>query len=64
MARMVAAVNDAHPDKFFCRGLQNEVNKAFETGVRQLNWDLAKIQTHGVSALRAFRRRDDVRDML
>ena len=64
LARMVTAVNDAHPDKFLGQGLQNGVNKAFETGVRRLKWDLAKIQTHGVSALRAFRRRDEVRNML
>ena len=64
LARMVAAVNDAHPDKYLGRGVQNGVNRAFESGVRELRWDLAKIQTHGVSALRAFRRRDSVRNML
>ena len=63
-SRMVVAVNRNHPETYLSHGVQNSVNKAFESGVRQLRWDLAKIQAHGVPAIKAFRRQDSVRGLL
>ncbi|MBT6627599.1 MAG: hypothetical protein HOB49_11340, partial [Gemmatimonadetes bacterium] len=45
--QMVAAVNQAHPETYLAKGVQNGIARAFEEGVRRLNWDIDKIQTAG-----------------
>ena len=62
--RMVQAVNDMHPQTYLAQGVQNGIARAFEEGVRQLKWDVAKIQANGSRAIRRFSRTDSVRDLL
>ncbi|MFH1571988.1 MAG: hypothetical protein ABIL09_28620 [Gemmatimonadota bacterium] len=64
LRRMVEAVNRAHPETYLAQGLQNGINRAFEDGVRRLNWDVGAVQSKGARALRRFRRSDAVRDFL
>ena len=64
ISRMVAAVNETHPETYRAQGVQNGINRAFESGVRRLKWDLAKIQEKGVPAVRRFRRQNSVRSLL
>ena len=63
IGRMVAAVNDTHPETYLAQGVQNSVNRAFETGVRKLKWDTAKIQARGVPAIHRFRKQDKIRKL-
>ncbi len=62
--QMVAAVNEAHPETYLAKGVQNGIARAFEEGVRRLNWDVEKIQTAGAGTMRRFRQQDSVRDLL
>jgi len=61
IGRMVAAVNDTHPETYLARGVQNSVNRAFEAGVRKLKWDTTKIQASGAPARHRFRKQDNIR---
>ncbi|HJP31759.1 MAG TPA: hypothetical protein QGF95_14510 [Candidatus Latescibacteria bacterium] len=61
---MVETVNREHPETYLARAVQNGIAKAFEEGVRKNNWDLAKIQASGASALRRFSQLETVRDVL
>ena len=60
---MVAAVNQAHPETYLAKGVQNGIARAFEEGVRRLNWDIDKIQTAGAGTMRRFRQKDSVREL-
>ena len=59
----VEAVNRDHPQTYLAQGMQNSVNRAFEAGVRQLNWDAEKIQEKGARSLQRFRQLDTVREL-
>ncbi|MBT5059809.1 MAG: hypothetical protein HOM68_24895 [Gemmatimonadetes bacterium] len=61
--QMVAAVNQAHPETYLAKGVQNGIARAFEEGVRRLNWDIDKIQTAGAGTMRRFRQKDSVREL-
>ena len=63
IGRMVAAVNDTHPETYLAHGVQNSVSRAFEAGVRKLKWDTAKIQARGVPAIHRFRKQDNIRKL-
>jgi hypothetical protein len=64
VAEMVAMVNRDHPETYLAQAVQNGITKAFEAGVRQQNWDLAKIQSHGARTLRRFSQMESIRDLL
>ncbi len=61
---MVAAVNEAHLETYLAKGVQNGIARAFEEGVRRLNWGVDKIQCSGASSMRRFRQQDSVRELL
>ena len=61
---MATAVNQAHPETYLAKGVQNGIARAFEEGVRRLNWDVDKIQTAGAGTMRRFRQQDSVRELL
>ena len=61
---MISTVNRDHPETFLAQGVQNGISKAFEEGVRRLNWNAADVQSRGVRALQRFSKQDSVRDML
>ena len=46
--QMVATVNGAYPETYVARGVQNGVTRAFEAGVRKLQWDEGTVQEKGV----------------
>jgi len=60
---MVEAVNRDHPETYLAQGMQNSVNRAFEEGVRRLNWDVTTIQAKGARTLRRFSEQDSVRQL-
>ena len=60
----VEAVNREHPETYRAQGMQNGVNRAFEEGVRQLNWDISMIQAKGARTLRRFSQQESVRELL
>ena len=64
ISQMVAFVNSSHPETYLTQGMQNGITQAFETGVNKLKWDLAKVQAKGVSAIRRFRRQENIRELL
>ena len=64
IARMVAEVNKTHPEMYLAQGVQNAVNRAFDKGVRQLNWNLTKIQEKGFSTIRRFSKFEEIADLL
>ena len=61
---MVETVNRDHPETYLAQAVQNGIAKAFEEGVRQQNWDLAKIQEQGARALKRFSQQESVRELL
>ena len=61
---MVETVNRDHPETYLAQGMQNGVNRAFEEGVRRLNWDVSKIQAMGARTLQRFSQQDAVREVL
>ena len=64
IARMVAEVNWKHPEMYLAQGVQNAVNRAFDKGVRQLNWNLTKIQEEGFNTLKHFSELHEIADLL
>ena len=63
LTKMIESVNRDHPETNLAQAVENGVAKAFEEGVRRHNWDLAKIQEKGASALKRFSQLDVVRDV-
>jgi len=63
LTKMIESVNRDHPETHLAQAVENGVAKAFEEGVRRHNWDLAKIQEKGASALKRFSQLDVVRDV-
>ncbi|MBT3344868.1 MAG: hypothetical protein HN712_24125 [Gemmatimonadetes bacterium] len=61
---MVTAVNEAHPETYLAKGVQNGIARAFGEGVRRLNWDVNRIQSAGAKTMRRFRQQDSVREFL
>ena len=59
----VEAINRDHPQTYLAQGMQNSVNRAFEAGARQLNWDANKIQEKGARSLQRFSQLDAVREL-
>ena len=61
---MVETVNRDHPETYLAQGLQNSVNRAFEEGVKRLNWDVKTIQEKGARTFRRFSQQDSIRELL
>lgn len=61
---MVDWVNRKHPETYLNQGMQNGIKQAFERGIRQLNWDISKLQAMGTNAMRRFFRQQDVSELL
>ena len=61
---MVETVNRDHPETYLAQGMQNSVNRAFEEGVRRLNWDIGTIQAMGARTLHRFSQQEAVREVL
>jgi hypothetical protein len=59
----VETVNRDYPQTYLAQAMQNGVTKAFEECVRQLNWDLVRVQAKGARSLRRFSQQDAVRDL-
>jgi hypothetical protein len=58
LGQLIEVVNGQHPGTYVMMGLQNSVNKAFDNGVRALQWSEAKIQANGARSIKrpAFRK--------
>lgn len=63
ISEMVVAVNEAHPETYLAKGVQNGIARAFEEGVRRLNWNVDKIQSTGARTMRRFRQQENVREL-
>ena len=61
---MVETVNRDHPETYLAQGMQNSVNRAFEEGVKRLNWDVKTIQEKGARTFRRFSQQDSIRELL
>lgn len=64
LRQMILKVNRKYPELFVTSGIQNGISNAFESGVRRLKWDLAKIEAKGVPAIQRFSKNENVRDLL
>ena len=62
LRRMVEVVNRDHPDTYLAQGVQNGITRVFEDAVKNLNWDVATLQSRGARALRRFSKQDAVRE--
>ena len=60
----VEIINRDHPETYLAQGMQNGVNRAFEEGVRRLNWDIGMIQAKGARTLHRFSQQGPVQDLL
>jgi len=56
--------NRDHPERYVGIGAQNSVNRAFQSGCLQLEWDPVRIAVDGPLALARFKSRDRIRDLL
>lgn len=64
LGQLIEVVNGQHPDTYVMTGVQNSVNKAFDKGVRALQWSEAKIQQSGARSIKRFTQRESVRGLL
>jgi hypothetical protein len=64
LSQMIEVVNGQYPGTYVTRGLQNSVDKAFDKGVRALQWSEAKIQQSGARTIKRFTQRESVRGLL
>jgi hypothetical protein len=64
LGQLIEVVNGQHPGTYVMMGLQNSVNKAFDNGVRALQWNEAKIQENGARSIKRFTQRESVRGLL